>query len=233
VKNAADAAKKKLVDEKAAADEKARQQKMLDDADKQLEKERLEEEKRQQDVKDQFDKGRQMADETRLANERKMLQAQADFKKTLEENVITSLNAISEIAGQNSKAAKAIALAQIAYDTGKALMSALENSQSTKSVDNQLTGGLSGLAKFAAISAVILTNSARAIRIVKSGNPAGSGNVPAPSPGRGVPQLQSAASSLGGGTQFAGQFDNRVYVTEGDITNTQRRVRQNRGVSVI
>lgn len=159
--------------------------------------------------------------------------AEADFKKTLEQDIIASLNAISDIAGQNSKAAKAIALAQIAYDTGKALMSALENSQSTKSVDNQVTGGLSGLAKFAAISAVILTNSARAIRIVKSGNPAGGNNAPAPSPGRGVPQLQSAASSLGGGTQFAGQFDNRVYVTEGDITNTQRRVRQNRGVSVI
>lgn len=159
--------------------------------------------------------------------------AEADFKKTLEQDIIASLNAIADIAGQNSKTAKAIALAQIAYDTGKALMSALENSQSTKSVDNQLTGGLSGLAKFAAISAVILTNSARAIRIVKSGNPAGGNNAPAPSPGRGVPQLQSAASSLGGGTQFAGQFDNRVYVTEGDITNTQRRVRQNRGVSVI
>lgn len=159
--------------------------------------------------------------------------AEADFKKTLEQDIIASLNAIADIAGQNSKAAKAIALAQIAYDTGKALMSALENSQSTKSVDNQLTGGLAGLAKFAAISAVILTNSARAIRIVKSGNPAGGNNAPAPSPGRGVPQLQSAASSLGGGTQFAGQFDNRVYVTEGDITNTQRRVRQNRGVSVI
>jgi hypothetical protein len=233
VKNAEDAAKKKLEDEKAALEEKQRQQKMFDDADKQLEKERLEEEKRRQDVIDQFEKGRQMAAETRSANERKMLQGQADFKKTLEQNVIASLNAIADIAGQNSKAGKAIALAQIAYDTGKALMAALENSQSTKSIDNQVTGGLSGLAKFAAISAVILTNSARAIRIVKSGNPAGSGNVPAPSPGRGVPQLQSAASSLGGGTQFAGQFDNRVYVTEGDITNTQRRVRQNRGVSVI
>jgi hypothetical protein len=233
VKDAADAAKQKLDNEKAAAEEAARQQKLLDDADARLEKERLEEEKRRQDVIDQFEKGRQMAEETRLANERKMLQGQADFKKTLEQNVIASLNAIADIAGQNSKAGKAIALAQIAYDTGKALMAALENSQSTKSIDNQVTGGLSGLAKFAAISAVILTNSARAIRIVKSGNPAGSGNVPAPSPGRGVPQLQSAASSLGGGTQFAGQFDNRVYVTEGDITNTQRRVRQNRGVSVI
>lgn len=233
IKDAQDAAKKKLDDEKAAAEERARQQKMLDDADAELEKQRLEEEKRRQDVIDQFEKGRQMAAETRLANERKMLQAQADFKKTLEENVVASLNAIADIAGQNSKTAKAIALAQIAYDTGTGLMAALKNTQSTTSVDNQVTGGLAGLAKFAAISAVILTNSARAIRIVKSGNPAGGNNAPAPSPGRGVPQLQSAASSLGGGTQFAGQFDNRVYVTEGDITNTQRRVRQNRGVSVI
>ena len=56
------------------------------------------------------------------------------------------------------------------------------------------------------------------------GNLPGGGNIPAPS---------FASSTLGGGTQFAGSFDNRVYVTEGDITGTQRRVRQNRGVSVI
>ena len=49
----------------------------------------------------------------------------------------------------------------------------------------------------------------------------------------GLPQPSFTSSTLGGGTQFAGSFDNKVYVTEGDITGTQRRVRQNRGVSVI
>lgn len=49
----------------------------------------------------------------------------------------------------------------------------------------------------------------------------------------GIQQPSFTSSTLGGGTQFAGSFDNKVYVTEGDITGTQRRVRQNRGVSVI
>lgn len=48
-----------------------------------------------------------------------------------------------------------------------------------------------------------------------------------------IRQPSMPSSTLGGGTQFAGSFDNKVYVTEGDITGTQRRVRQNRGVSVI
>lgn len=47
----------------------------------------------------------------------------------------------------------------------------------------------------------------------------------APAPAGSIPPLQNtAASALGGGAQFAGQ-DTRVYVTEGDISQTQRRVR--------
>lgn len=234
VKNAADAAKKKLDDEKAAADERARQQKMLDDADAQLEKERLEEEKRRQEVIEQFEKGKQLAAEARAENEKKRLQAQADFRKSIEDNVMASADALIQMLGEQSGAAKAIALAQIAYDTGKAISGALAVTQSM-STDNVATGGLAGIAKYAAISAAILTNSARAIRIVKSGNVqqgAGGGNIGRINGGN-IPQPSFTSSTLGGGTQFAGSFDNKVYVTEGDITGTQRRVRQNRGVSVI
>lgn len=39
------------------------------------------------------------------------------------------------------------------------------------------------------------------------------------------PSMPGSASSLGGGSQFAGQEATRVYVTEGDITQTQRRVK--------
>ena len=234
VKNAADAAKQKLDDEKAAAEERARQQKMLDDADAELEKQRLEEEKRRQDVIEQFEKGKQLAAEARAENEKKRLQAQADFRKSIEDNVMASGDALIQMLGEQSGAAKAIALAQIAYDTGKAISGALAITQAP-SADNVATGGLAGIAKYAAISAAILTNSARAIRIVKSGNVqqgAGGGNIGRMNGGN-IPQPSFTSSTLGGGTQFAGQFDNKVYVTEGDITGTQRRVRQNRGVSVI
>lgn len=47
----------------------------------------------------------------------------------------------------------------------------------------------------------------------------------APSPAGNIPPLQNTtASALAGGAQF-GQQDTRVYVTEGDISQTQRRVR--------
>lgn len=47
----------------------------------------------------------------------------------------------------------------------------------------------------------------------------------APSPAGSIPPLQNTtASALAGGAQF-GQQDTRVYVTEGDISQTQRRVR--------
>jgi colicin import membrane protein len=46
------------------------------------------------------------------------------------------------------------------------------------------------------------------------------------------PSLQ-ASSTLGGGSQMAGEWNTRVFVTEGDITGTQRRVNMLRGASVI
>lgn len=51
------------------------------------------------------------------------------------------------------------------------------------------------------------------------------GNMPGGGGGLQPPSLPSQASTLGGGSQFAGQQATRVYVTEGDITQTQRRVK--------
>lgn len=153
------------------------------------------------------------------------------------QDAASALSAVGDIIGEQTVAGKAFALAQIATDTGIAISNALRNATSPSDATNQLTGGLAGIAKYAAIAAAILTNSARAIRIVKSGNPqqgGGTGGGIGQGGGvRNIPQPSFTSSTLGGGTQFAGSFDNKVYVTEGDITGTQRRVRQNRGVSVI
>jgi len=56
------------------------------------------------------------------------------------------------------------------------------------------------------------------------GMSASRGNIPMPS---------MNSSSLGGGTQQAGQWSNKVYVTEGDISATQRRTRNLRKTSVL
>lgn len=155
----------------------------------------------------------------------------AKTKQQAYSDVMNASSALIDLIGQQTVAGKAIALAQIAADTGVAIAKAL-NTTSSPSADNVVTGGLAGIAKYAAISAAILSASARAVKIVKSGNVQQGGGGGMNMSGVQRPQLQ-AQSSLGGGTQFAGQTDMKVYVTEADISATQRRIRQNRGVSVI
>jgi hypothetical protein len=88
--------------------------------------------------------------------------ATAENRRSIESSVSQSLGALSSLFAQGSAAQKAFALAQIAADSGAAISAALRNSQSP-TPDNAATGGLAGIAKFAAIAAVILTNSARAV----------------------------------------------------------------------
>jgi hypothetical protein len=166
-------------------------------------------------------------------NLRERLAAHEEHKRTIEAATSQSLGALASLFDQGSAAQKAFALAQIAADSGAAIAAALRNSQSP-TPDNAATGGLAGLAKFAAIAAVIITNSARAVQIVKGGNRGGGISAPAGATGGGIqrPSLPSS-STLGGGSQMAGEWNTRVFVTEGDITGTQRRVNMLRGASVI
>jgi hypothetical protein len=175
----------------------------------------------------------------RLANLKQAAEeekAVEEAKKTVKEKVYSDLMAAStaaiDIIGQETAAGKALALAQIAADTGVAIANALRTSTSEKDPMNQVTGGLAGLAKFAAISAAVLTGSARAIKIVKSGNVQQGGGGMSASRGS-LPMPSMNSSSLGGGTQQAGQWSNKVYVTEGDISATQRRTRNLRKTSVL
>jgi hypothetical protein len=177
----------------------------------------------------------------RLANlkdaaekEKTVEEAKKSVKEKIYADLMTASSAAIDIIGQETVAGKAIALAQIAADTGMAIAKALNVSQSP-SPDNVASGGLAGLAKYAALSAAILSGSARAIKIVKSGNvQQGGGGSPGLGGGRvNVPMPSMNSSSLGGGTQQAGQWSNKVYVTEGDISATQRRTRNLRKTSVL
>jgi hypothetical protein len=158
----------------------------------------------------------------------------ADTKKQTYADVMTASSALIDLIGQQTAAGKAIALAQIAADTGVAIAKAL-NTTSSPSPDNVATGGLAGIAKYAAISAAILSASARAVKIVKSnGNQQPGGGSSGLGASRGnIPMPSMNSSSLGGGTQQAGQWSNKVYVTEGDISATQRRTRNLRKTSVL
>ncbi len=165
-------------------------------------------------------------------NLRERLAAHEEHKRTIEQATSQSLSALSSLFAQGSAAQKAFALAQIAADSGAAIGAALRNSQSP-TPDNAATGGLAGLAKFAAIAAVIITNSARAVQIVKGGKGGGMQNPTQPNMGNLPRPSLPASSTLGGGNQMAGEWNTRVFVTEGDITGTQRRVNMLRGASVI
>ena len=171
--------------------------------------------------------------EDAAAKQKEIDKTVADTKNQAYADVMTASSALIDLIGQQTAAGKAIALAQIAADTGVAIAKALNVSQSP-SPDNVASGGLAGLAKYAALSAAILSGSARAVKIVKGGNVQQGGGSPGLGSGRAnLPMPSMNSSSLGGGTQQAGQWSNKVYVTEGDISATQRRTRNLRKTSVL
>jgi hypothetical protein len=154
----------------------------------------------------------------------------AAFKKRQNEITVQSTQqafaALSMLFENGSKEQKAFALASIAIDTGRAIGQALANSQSP-TPDNVLTGGLAGVAKFAAIAASILSGAAQARQVLKGGaNFSASGSISQPTQQFQPPTLQQ-------NTQGIRLQDNRVYVLESDISTTQRRVRTLESRSVI
>jgi hypothetical protein len=154
----------------------------------------------------------------------------AAFKKRQNEITVQSTQqafaALSMLFENGSKEQKAFALASIAVDTGRAIGQALANSQSP-TPDNVLSGGLAGVAKFAAIAASILSGAAQARQVLKGGaNFSASGSISQPTQQFQAPTLQQQ-------TQGIRLQDNRVYVLESDISTTQRRVRTLESRSVI
>ena len=140
-------------------------------------------------------------------------------------------NAVVSLLGEQTAAGKAVALAQIAADTARALSGALANSNSP-TVDNIATGGLAGIAKYIGLATTIVTNAKRAIDIVKSDNISGAGSGAASVPSTSFGQnINAPAVRLPRTEEFTG--DRRIYVTEYDISNTQEKVRVTEDVSIV
>lgn len=155
-------------------------------------------------------------------------QARADLEQALYDQSVGLANALIALVGEQTKIGKAIGLAQIAADTARALSGALANANSP-TPDNIATGGLAGIAKYITLATTIATNSKRAIDILKKGDVSGAVGI---STSTQTPSFQPPtfqASTLG--QDFSGQT--KVYVTEGDITKTQRRVQNLQRVSVV
>jgi hypothetical protein len=168
------------------------------------------------------------AEEQLLAEQLKRDLALKQSKENLFKASVDLANAVISLAGEQSKTGKALALSVIAADTAMAISGALKVTQSP-SPDNVATGGLAGAAKYIGLAAMILTNAKKARDILKSGQPT------APTPlqvsGGGFPQM--SAPSVGSSLPQVSGFEQRVFVTEGDISRTQARVGNTKRVSVV
>jgi hypothetical protein len=162
------------------------------------------------------------------ANKRiKSEEAVEQAKKNLYKASIDLANSIAALAGEQTKTGKAIALSVIAADTAMAISGALNVTQKP-SVDNVATGGLAGAAKYIGLAAMILTNAKKARDILKGGQPSAPTGMQ--SSGGGMPQM--AAPQISSTLPQVSGFEQRVYVTEGDISRTQGRVASLKKVSV-
>jgi hypothetical protein len=157
----------------------------------------------------------------------KQEEAKQEAKNTLYKASIDLANSIAALAGEQTKTGKAIALSVIAADTAMAISGALNVTQKP-SPDNIATGGLAGAAKYIGLAAMILTNAKKARDILKGGQPSAPSGMQ--SSGGGMPQM--AAPQISSTLPQVSGFEQRVYVTEGDISRTQGRVASLKKVSV-
>jgi chromosome segregation ATPase len=154
-----------------------------------------------------------------LEDEKKNAAAKKHLQEQLAADSISILGSVSNLFEQNSAAQKSFALASIAADTATAIGRALANSQSM-TLDNVATGGLAGIAKYAAILSSILSGAAQAKQVLKGGSVQA-----APSMGSrvsSVPMNAPQPQQQVGGIRV--QQQQRVFVLESDISRTQRRV---------
>jgi len=166
------------------------------------------------------------ASKSMIENAKAREAAEIQANESIKQSTQQAFAALSMLFENGSKEQKAFALASIAVDTGRAIGQALANSQSP-TPDNVLSGGLAGVAKFAAIAASILSGAAQARQVLKGGaNFSASGSISQPTQQFQAPTLQQQ-------TQGIRLQDNRVYVLESDISTTQKRVRTLESRSVI
>jgi hypothetical protein len=170
------------------------------------------------------------ANEERLANEKATDEAILAAKEAFTNQSISILASLSNLARDNSKTQKALALGAIAVDTGAAISAAVRNSQANPA--NAVTGGVAGAVQFATSLAQILSGAAQAKRVLQGGQVRGAGA--SAGSARTSTELQPPTQvNRDIQVQDRGGNGQRVFVLENDITTTQDRVGRIRANSVI
>jgi len=178
-------------------------------------------------------------EEEKKRNDERIKQAEivANAKMSIEKSVVEGLSSLNEILSNDEKKreqiAKGIALTQIAIDTAQAFSGL--NAESAKA-SAQVAGVLGPAtpiftaAYYAQGVARILANVARAKQLLSGGSASKGGSQPQTTNIQGiqqsVPQVSSTLPQVSG-------FEQRVFVTEGDISRTQARVGNTKRVSVV
>lgn len=172
-----------------------------------------------------------LANETASTEDRnRIAAAEVAFKKKLQEDTLNLASALGDLLQKEGKKQntiqKGVALVKIGIDSAKAISSALANANSP-TPDNVATGGIAGIAKFIAISAQILTAAAAAKRILSSGQGSAGASTPTTPSTPTISAPQISAPRLSGTPIVARQHNPepiKVFVSEADIRNTQRKV---------
>jgi len=151
-------------------------------------------------------------------------------KQAFTNQSISILASLSNLARDNSKTQKALALGAIAVDTGAAISAAVRNSQANPA--NAVTGGVAGAVQFGTSLAQILSGAAQAKRVLQGGQVRGAGA--SAGSARTTTELQPPTQiNRDIQVQDRGGNGQRVFVLENDITTTQDRVGRIRANSVI
>jgi hypothetical protein len=151
-------------------------------------------------------------------------------KEAFTNQSISILSTLSNLASDNSKTQKALALGAIAVDTGAAISAAVRNSQANPL--NAVTGGVAGAVQFATSLAQILSGAAQAKKVLQGGQVRGAGA--SAGSARTSTELQPPTQvNRDIQVQDRGGNGQRVFVLENDITTTQDRVGRIRANSVI
>jgi len=170
------------------------------------------------------------ANAERLATEKATDEAILAAKQAFTNQSISILASLSNLARDNSKTQKALALTAIGVDTGAAIGSAVRNSQANPA--NAVTGGLAGALQFGTSLAQILSGAAQAKRVLQGGQVRGAGA--SAGSARTTTELQPPTQiNRDIQVQDRGGNGQRVFVLENDITTTQDRVGRIRANSVI
>lgn len=165
----------------------------------------------------------------------------ADYKTMLRrmelDGAATLLSNISQLIGSNTAAGKAFALAEVALSEGRALASALANSQAP-TPDNVATGGIAGIAKFLTIAASITSVALKARNIIKGSGSGGgipASNLNAPGSSRITSDSTFTSRKLGDTTAGGNNGDGGyppVLVVE-SYNTVQRRIRRTQDIATM